>query len=53
MTSNETSFALLKSNIAEDVDAYKVHSTINFLGSQVFDITGNSCTRKLNKTKTK
>ena len=46
MTSNETSFSLLKSIIAEDIDAYKVCYTINFLGSWVSDFVGNSRAQK-------
>ena len=53
MTSNETSFALLKSIIAEDVDAYEVRSTKNFLGSRVSYFSVNSSARKLNKAQTK
>ena len=53
MTSNETSFALLKSIIAEDVDAYEVRSTINFPGSRVSDSAGNLRAQKLNKAQTK
>ena len=53
MTSNETSFALLKSIIAEDVGAYEVRSTINFPVSRVSYFSGNSRARKLNKAQTK
>ena len=53
MTSNETSFALLKSIIAEDVYAYEVNSTINLSGSQVSDYSGNSRAQKFNKAQTK
>ena len=47
MTSDKTSFALFKSIIAKDVDAYEVRSTINFPGSQVLDSAGNLRTQKL------
>ena len=53
MTSNETSFALLKSIIAEDFDAYEVHSKIHFPGSWVSYFAGNSCAQKINKAQTK
>ena len=52
MTSNETSFALLKSIIAEDVYAYEVNSTINLSGSQVSDYSGNSRAQKFNWAQT-
>ena len=39
INSNETSFALLKSIIEEDIDAYKVLSTIIFQDSRVFKET--------------
>ena len=53
ITSNETSFALLKSIIAEDFDAYEVISTINFSGYRVSDFAGKSRARKINKAQTK
>ena len=53
MTSNETSFDLLKSIIAEDVDAYEVRSTIYFLGYQVSDFAENLRAQKLNKAQAK
>ena len=53
ITSDETSFALLKSIIAEGVDAYEVRSTINFLGSRVSYFAGNLHAQKLNKAQTK
>ena len=53
MTSDETSFALLKSSITEYVDANKVRSKINFLGSRVFDFSVKSRARKLKKAQTK
>ena len=53
MTYNETSFALLNSIIAEDVDAYKVRSTIKFPGSQVAYFAGNLHAQKIKKAQTK
>ena len=53
MTSNDTSFDLLKSIIAEYVDAYEVRSAINFPGSRVSDFSGNSRAQKINKAQTK
>ena len=47
MTSNETSFAIIKSIIAEDIDAYEVSSMINFPGYRV-----SIFCRKLARTKT-
>ena len=49
MTFNDTSSVLLKSIIAEDVDAYLLRFTINFLGSRV---SGFGFRRKLVRTKT-
>ena len=53
ITSNETLFALLKSNIIEDVDAYEVRYIINFLASRVPYFAGNLCARKLKKAQKK
>ena len=53
MTSNEISFALLKSIIVEDVDTYEVRLKINFLGNWVLGFVGNSLAQKLNKAQTK
>ena len=53
MTLNYTSFALLKSIIAEDVDTYELSSTINFPVSWVLYFTSNLRARKINKAQTK
>ena len=53
MTSNETSFALFKSIIAENIDAYELWSTINFPGSRVSDFAVNLCAQKINEAQTK
>ena len=53
MTPNETSYALLKSVIAEGVDAYEVRFMIHFPGSRVSDFAGNLYAQKRDKALTK